>query len=95
MVNVKKKKNKPDTAHKEIRLRSLKTTKIRDIIEWLLVCVVAMAMAMASTASTLSWSSSSWLHSFGGNFNEASKPTDRRTASVILAQKKAKKTRKV
>ncbi|KAK7857727.1 50s ribosomal protein l9 [Quercus suber] len=50
---------------------------------------------MASTASTLSWSSSSWLRSFGGNSNEASKLSDRRTALVILAQKKAKKTRKV
>lgn len=53
-------------------------------------------LAMASTASTLSWSSSSWLHSFGGNVKEvATKLPDRRTSMVILAQKKAKKTRTV
>lgn len=56
---------------------------------------MAFGVAMASTASTLSWSSSSWLKSFGGNSNETSKLSDRRTALVILAQKKAKKTRKV
>ncbi|XP_040992841.1 50S ribosomal protein L9, chloroplastic [Juglans microcarpa x Juglans regia] len=50
---------------------------------------------MASTASALSWSSSSWLHSFGGNLNEATKLPDRRTALVVLAQKKAIKTRKI
>ncbi|KAL5580136.1 hypothetical protein UlMin_012578 [Ulmus minor] len=50
---------------------------------------------MASTASTVSWSSSSLLHSFGGNINEAPKLPDRRPGLVILAQKKAKKTRPI
>ncbi|KAG2674145.1 hypothetical protein I3843_13G107200 [Carya illinoinensis] len=50
---------------------------------------------MASTASALSWSSSSWLHSFGGNLNEATKLPNRRTPLVVLAQKKATKTRKI
>ncbi|PON42817.1 Ribosomal protein [Trema orientale] len=51
---------------------------------------------MASTASTLSWSSSSWLQSFGGNVNEPpTKLSDGRTTFVILAQKKAKRTRAI
>ncbi|KAJ7947892.1 50S ribosomal protein L9 [Quillaja saponaria] len=50
---------------------------------------------MASTAATLSWSSSSLLQSFGGSLNEAIKLPDRTTSMVILAQKKAKKTRKI
>ncbi|KAF3455159.1 hypothetical protein FNV43_RR05607 [Rhamnella rubrinervis] len=51
---------------------------------------------MASTASTLSWSSSSWLQSFCGTINETTtKFSDRRTSMVILAQKKAKKTRTI
>ncbi|GMN59807.1 hypothetical protein TIFTF001_028895 [Ficus carica] len=49
----------------------------------------------SSTASTLSWSSSSWLQSFGGNTNEAPKISDPRTTFLILAQKKAKKTRAI
>ena len=49
---------------------------------------------MASTASTVSWSSS-WLNSLGGNLSEATKLSDRRTALVVFAQKKATKTRKV
>ncbi|XP_065869340.1 large ribosomal subunit protein bL9c [Euphorbia lathyris] len=51
-------------------------------------------MAMASS-STLSWSSSSWLHSFSGPTNEVSKLPERRTSMLILAQKKARKTRKI
>ncbi|XP_062105159.1 large ribosomal subunit protein bL9c [Humulus lupulus] len=50
---------------------------------------------MASSASTLSWSSSTWLQSFSGNVNEPTKLSDRRTTFVILAQKKAKKTRAI
>ncbi|KAF5447309.1 hypothetical protein F2P56_032868 [Juglans regia] len=50
---------------------------------------------MASTALAPSWSSSSWLHSFGGNLNAGTKLQDRRTALVVLAQKKAIKTRKI
>ncbi|PON55367.1 Ribosomal protein [Parasponia andersonii] len=51
---------------------------------------------MASVASTLSWNSSSWLQSFGGNANEPpARCSDRRTTFVILAQKKAKKTRAI
>ncbi|KAE8037723.1 hypothetical protein FH972_010288 [Carpinus fangiana] len=49
---------------------------------------------MASTASTVSWSSS-WLNSLGGNLSEATKLSDRRTALVVFAQKKATKTRKI
>jgi len=51
-------------------------------------------LAMASTASTVSWSSS-WLNSLGGNLSEATKLSDRRTALVVFAQKKAAKTRKI
>jgi large subunit ribosomal protein L9 len=50
---------------------------------------------MASTASTLSWTSSSLLQSFTGNINQATKISDRGTALVIIAQKKAKKARTV
>ncbi|XP_048425219.1 50S ribosomal protein L9, chloroplastic [Pyrus x bretschneideri] len=50
---------------------------------------------MASAASTLSWSSSSWLQSFAGNTNEATKLSDRRTGLVVIAQKKAKKARTI
>lgn len=49
---------------------------------------------MASTASTVSWTSS-LRHGLGGNTNEASKTSDRGTAFVVLAQKKATKTRKI
>ncbi|KAF2321733.1 hypothetical protein GH714_001958 [Hevea brasiliensis] len=52
-------------------------------------------MASPSTAATLSWSSSSWLHSFVGRSNEISKCPDKRMPMVIWAQKKAKKTRKI
>ncbi|WCJ41620.1 ribosomal protein L9 [Euphorbia peplus] len=53
-------------------------------------------MAMASSSSTLSWSCSSFLHSFSGPINEVSKlPETRTTSLLILAQKKAKKTRKI
>lgn len=50
---------------------------------------------MASTASTLSWSSSSLLQSFTGNINQATKVADRATSFVVIAQKKAKKARTV
>ncbi|BBH05051.1 ribosomal protein L9 [Prunus dulcis] len=50
---------------------------------------------MASTASTLSWSSSSLLQSFAANTNEACKLSDRRTGLVVFAQKKAKKARTI
>ncbi|KAK9940008.1 hypothetical protein M0R45_016686 [Rubus argutus] len=50
---------------------------------------------MASTASTLSWTSSSLLQSFTGNINQATKISDRGTALVIIAQKKAKKARTI
>ncbi|XP_062172270.1 large ribosomal subunit protein bL9c [Alnus glutinosa] len=49
---------------------------------------------MASTALTVSWSSS-WLNSLGGNLSEATKLPARRTALVVFAQKKATKTRKI
>ncbi|XP_024030225.1 50S ribosomal protein L9, chloroplastic [Morus notabilis] len=49
----------------------------------------------SSTASTLSWSSSSLLQRFGGNTNEAPKSSDPRTTFHILAQKKAKKARAI
>ncbi|KDP43957.1 hypothetical protein JCGZ_05424 [Jatropha curcas] len=52
-------------------------------------------MASPSTAATLSWSSSSWLHSFSGPINEISKLPDKRMPMVVFAQKKAKKTRKI
>ncbi|KAH0984310.1 hypothetical protein GBA52_011487 [Prunus armeniaca] len=48
---------------------------------------------MASTTSTLSWSSSSLLQSFATNTNEACKLSDRKTGLVVFAQKKAKKAR--
>ncbi|XP_057956009.1 large ribosomal subunit protein bL9c [Malania oleifera] len=51
---------------------------------------------MASTAATLSWSSSSWLQSFGKNMNEPTPLPDRGSITVaVVAQKKAKKTRKI
>ncbi|KAL6204890.1 PREDICTED: 50S ribosomal protein L9, chloroplastic [Fragaria vesca subsp. vesca] len=50
---------------------------------------------MASTASTLSWSSSSLLQSFTGNINQATKTADRATSFVVIAQKKAKKARTI
>ncbi|KAK9279819.1 hypothetical protein L1049_013501 [Liquidambar formosana] len=50
---------------------------------------------MASTAATLSWSSSSWLQSLGKNMNETTKISDKRTVMAVVAQKKAKKTRKI
>ncbi|GAV69943.1 Ribosomal_L9_N domain-containing protein/Ribosomal_L9_C domain-containing protein [Cephalotus follicularis] len=52
-------------------------------------------MASASTAATLPWSRSSWLHSFVGTTNETTKLLDKRTVMVVVAQKKAKKTRKI
>ncbi|KAH0984525.1 hypothetical protein GBA52_011702 [Prunus armeniaca] len=48
---------------------------------------------MASTTSTLSWSSSLLLQSFAANTNEACKLSNRRTGLVVFAQKKAKKAR--
>ncbi|KAE8700198.1 50S ribosomal protein L9 [Hibiscus syriacus] len=49
-----------------------------------------MATATVTAASTLSW-----LHSFGGAQNEATKAADRNRVFVVFAQKKAKKTRKI
>ncbi|KAK8566340.1 hypothetical protein V6N13_002052 [Hibiscus sabdariffa] len=49
-----------------------------------------MATATVTAASTLSW-----LHSFGGTQNEATKVADRNRVFVVFAQKKAKKTRKI
>ncbi|KAJ0020917.1 hypothetical protein Pint_32043 [Pistacia integerrima] len=49
----------------------------------------------SSAAATLSWSSSSWLHSFGSSINETVKLPDKRAVMLVLAQKKAKKTRKI
>lgn len=48
---------------------------------------------MASTA--LSWSSSYWLQNFGRKLNEPSIVSDKRMVSAVVAQKKAKKTRKI
>lgn len=48
---------------------------------------------MASTA--LSWSSSHWLQKFGRKLNEPSIVSDKGMVSAVVAQKKAKKTRKV
>uniref|UniRef100_A0A803QMV7 Large ribosomal subunit protein bL9c n=1 Tax=Cannabis sativa TaxID=3483 RepID=A0A803QMV7_CANSA len=50
---------------------------------------------MAST--TLSWSSSTWVQSFstGKVFKEPTKLSDKRATFLILAQKKAKKTRAI
>ncbi|KAI3417278.1 Histone H2B [Psidium guajava] len=50
---------------------------------------------MTSPAAALSWSSSSRLYSFGGCSNEANESSDKRLAMVVVAQKKAKKTRKI
>ncbi|XP_030521045.1 50S ribosomal protein L9, chloroplastic [Rhodamnia argentea] len=51
---------------------------------------------MTSPAAALSWSSSSRLYSFGGCSNEASESSDKRSlAMVVVAQKKANKTRKI
>uniref|UniRef100_A0A6N2L5Y2 Large ribosomal subunit protein bL9c n=1 Tax=Salix viminalis TaxID=40686 RepID=A0A6N2L5Y2_SALVM len=52
-------------------------------------------MATSSTSTILSWNSSSWLHSFVGPTNEISKLPYKRMAMLVLAQKKAKKTRKI
>ncbi|XP_043702402.1 50S ribosomal protein L9, chloroplastic [Telopea speciosissima] len=50
---------------------------------------------MASTAA-LSWSSSSWLQNVGGiRSNESGNISDRGTAMVVVAQKAAKKIRKI
>ncbi|KAK6936117.1 Ribosomal protein L9, N-terminal [Dillenia turbinata] len=50
-------------------------------------------------ASTLSWSSSSWLKNFSVNTNgkgtSTSKLSDKEATTLIVAQKKAKKTRKI
>lgn len=53
---------------------------------------------MASLTTALSWSSSlvdMGLPSVGGNFEETAKYSYGRTAMVVVAQKKAKKSRKV
>ncbi|XP_059626939.1 large ribosomal subunit protein bL9c [Cornus florida] len=53
---------------------------------------------MASTAASLSWSScSSWFHShsLAKNINETTPISGRGSAMVVLAQKKAKKARKI
>ncbi|CAI0398075.1 unnamed protein product [Linum tenue] len=52
-------------------------------------------MASSYAAAALSWSASSWLHSFTGQTNEASVMPDRKLAMPVVAQKKAKKTRKI
>ncbi|XP_048234612.1 50S ribosomal protein L9, chloroplastic isoform X2 [Ricinus communis] len=52
-------------------------------------------MASPSTAATISWSSSSWLHNFVGPTNKISKLPDKRMTMVVWAQKKAKKTKKI
>ncbi|GAY58714.1 hypothetical protein CUMW_189080 [Citrus unshiu] len=51
--------------------------------------------ASSSTAATLSWSSSSFFQSFGNTVNESVKLPDKRSALLVLAQRKAKKTRKI
>lgn len=51
--------------------------------------------ASSSTAATLSWSSSSFFQSFGNTVNESVKLPDKRSVLLVLAQRKAKKTRKV
>nr|TKR85731.1 hypothetical protein D5086_0000243520 [Populus alba] len=48
-----------------------------------------------TAATTLSCTSSSWLHGFVGPTNEISKFPDKRIPMLVLAQKKAKKTRKI
>ncbi|KAM7279895.1 hypothetical protein ACFE04_007029 [Oxalis oulophora] len=50
---------------------------------------------MASSSSTLSWSSSSFLQTFNCSTNETTKLLDRKSTFVVLAQKKAKKLRKI
>ncbi|KAK9072633.1 hypothetical protein SSX86_009068 [Deinandra increscens subsp. villosa] len=52
---------------------------------------------MASPAATLSWTSSSWLNNrtLTRNASEGIKISDKSSAFVVLAQKKAKKTRKI
>ncbi|KAG9451036.1 hypothetical protein H6P81_011001 [Aristolochia fimbriata] len=45
--------------------------------------------------ATLSWSSSSWLRSSVRVTNDSSRPSDGGTRALIVAQKKAKKTRKI
>ncbi|CAK9140155.1 unnamed protein product [Ilex paraguariensis] len=53
---------------------------------------------MASTATSLSWSSSSWLHtrsSLTKSMNETTRFSDKDSVLAIVAQKKAKKTRKI
>ncbi|CAL5352718.1 unnamed protein product [Camellia sinensis] len=52
---------------------------------------------MASTAASVSWSCSSWLHSrhLGKHNGETTRVSDRSSVMVIVAQKKAKKTRKI
>uniref|UniRef100_A0A5B7B8M5 Large ribosomal subunit protein bL9c n=1 Tax=Davidia involucrata TaxID=16924 RepID=A0A5B7B8M5_DAVIN len=52
---------------------------------------------MASAAASLSWNCSSWLHShsLGRNMNETAKVSDRGSVMLVVAQKKAKKTRKI
>lgn len=51
--------------------------------------------AMASTASALSWNSSTWLQNPLNNFNQPTKFLDSGMVFVVVAQKKAKKVRKV
>ncbi|KVH90740.1 50S ribosomal protein L9, chloroplastic [Cynara cardunculus var. scolymus] len=52
---------------------------------------------MASPAASLSWNSSSWLsnRTLTRNINHSAPISDRSSVFVILAQKKAKKTRKI
>ncbi|WJZ89780.1 hypothetical protein VitviT2T_008972 [Vitis vinifera] len=50
---------------------------------------------MASTAAALSWSSSTWLQTSVNNFNQPRKFSDNRMVFVVVAQKKAKKLRKI
>ncbi|KAI3822831.1 hypothetical protein L1987_10430 [Smallanthus sonchifolius] len=52
---------------------------------------------MASPAASLSWNSSSWLNNrtLTTTTNEGIRIPDKSSAFVILAQKKAKKTRKI
>ncbi|KAK2988535.1 hypothetical protein RJ640_022486 [Escallonia rubra] len=52
---------------------------------------------MASTAASLSWNSSSWLHNrtLTKPMNETIIASDRGLAMVVTAQKKVKKTRKI
>ena len=50
---------------------------------------------MVSTAAALSWSSSTWFQTSVNNFNQPRKFSDNRMVFVVVAQKKAKKLRKV